>query len=207
MLMFTKQGRRTLEAQREKRWERFMPTELRDATIGIVGLGHIGSEVARLAKGFGCRVLAVDRRDVPSAADEVLDLADLPRLLGESDFVVLSVPFSNETRHLMGEAEFRAMKSSAVLVNICRGPVVDEAALVRALREGWIAGAGLDVFEREPLPPESELWGMDNVYISAHITGGTAHYFQRAVPIFCDNLRRYLDGQPLVNLIDPERGY
>ena len=208
MLMFAKQAARSLKAQRERRWERFTPTELRDATVGIVGLGHIGSEVARLAKGFGCRVLAMDRaRADAGPADELLRPADLPRLLAESDYVVLSVPLSNETRHLIGEAELRTMKSTAVLINVCRGAVVDEAALTQALREGWIAGAGLDVFEREPLPPESELWGMENVIISAHITGGTVHYFERAVPIFCENLRRYLDGRSLLNAIDPERGY
>jgi D-2-hydroxyacid dehydrogenase (NADP+) len=208
MLMFAKQARRAFDAQRGKRWERFTPSELRDATIGVVGLGHIGSEVARLAKGFGCRVLAMDRaRPDAGAADELLRPADLPRLLAESDYVVLSVPLSNETRRMIGEAELRAMKPTAVLINVCRGAVVDEAALTQALREGWIAGAGLDVFEQEPLPPESDLWGMENVIIGAHITGGTAHYFERAVPIFCENLRRYLDGQPLLNAIDPERGY
>ena len=208
MLMFAKQARRAIDAQRERRWERFTPTELRDATIGVVGLGHIGSEVARLAKGFGCRVLAVDRlRADAGPVDQLLRPAELPRLLAESDYVVLSVPLSKETRHLIGEVELRAMKPTAVLINVCRGAVVDEAALTQALREGWIAGAGLDVFEREPLPPESELWGMENVIISAHITGGTAHYFERAVPIFCENLRRYLEGRPLLNAIDPERGY
>jgi phosphoglycerate dehydrogenase-like enzyme len=208
MLMFAKQARRAIDAQRERRWERFTPTELRDATIGVVGLGHIGSEVARLAKGFGCRVLAVDRlRADAGPADQLLRPAELPRLLAESDYVVLSVPLSKETRHLIGEVELRAMKPTAVLINVCRGAVVDEGALTRALKEGWIAGAGLDVFESEPLPPESELWGMENVIISAHITGGTAHYFERAVPILCENLRRYLEGRPLLNAIDPERGY
>ncbi|MCJ7491878.1 MAG: D-2-hydroxyacid dehydrogenase [Dehalococcoidia bacterium] len=208
ILMFAKQARRAIDAQRERRWDRFTPTELKDATIGVVGLGHIGSEVARLAKGFGCRVLAMDRtRPDAGAADELLRPAELPRLLAESDYVVLSVPLSKETRHLIGEVELRAMKPAAVIINVCRGAVVDEGALTRALKEGWIAGAGLDVFEREPLPPESELWGMENVIISAHITGGTAHYFERAVPIFCENLRRYLEGRPLLNAIDPERGY
>jgi D-2-hydroxyacid dehydrogenase (NADP+) len=208
MLMFAKQATRSLNAQSQRRWQRLTPSELRDATVGIVGLGHIGSEVARLAKSFGCRVLAADRASGDAGpADELLALAELPRLLAESDYVVLSLPLSTETRHLIGEAELRAMKSSAVLVNICRGAVVDEAALVRALREGWIAGAGLDVFEREPLPAESELWGMENVVISAHVSGATTHYFERAVPIFCENLRRYLDGRPLLNAIDPERGY
>jgi D-2-hydroxyacid dehydrogenase (NADP+) len=208
MLMFAKQAARSFKAQQEKRWERFTPVELKDAIVGIVGLGHIGSEVARLAKAFVCRVIALDRLhgDI-GAADEFLPPSELPRLLAESDYVVLSVPLSKETRHLIGEAELRAMKSTAVLVNVCRGAVVDEAALTKALREGWIAGAGLDVFEREPLPPESELWGMENVIISPHVSGGTDRYFERAVPIFCENLRRYLDGRPLLNAIDPKRGY
>jgi phosphoglycerate dehydrogenase-like enzyme len=204
MLMFAKQAARSLRSQQAKRWERFTPAELKDATVGIVGLGHIGSEVARLAKGFGCRVLAFDRLRSDAGPAE---LVDLPKLLAESDYVVLSVPLSIETRHLIGEAELRAMKPSAVLINICRGLVVDEAALIRALKEGWIAGAGLDVFEREPLPPESELWGLENVIITPHVSGANVHYFDRAVPIFCENLRRYLDGRPLLNAIDPARGY
>ncbi|HUS81886.1 MAG TPA: D-2-hydroxyacid dehydrogenase [Dehalococcoidia bacterium] len=208
MLMFAKQAARSLKAQQERRWDRFTPAELKDATVGVVGLGQIGSEVARLAKGFGCRVLAMDRaRTDAGPADELLPPSDLQRLLAESDYVVLSVPLSNETRRMIGEAELRAMRPSAVLINVCRGAVVDEEALVRALKEGRIAGAGLDVFEREPLPPESELWGMENVIISPHVSGANIHYFERAAPIFCENLRRYLDGHPLLNLILPERGY
>lgn len=108
---------------------------------------------------------------------------------------------------MIGDAELRAMKPSGVLINIARGAVVDEQALIRALREGWIAGAGLDVFEQEPLPPESELWGLENVILSPHISGGTEIYNQRAVRIFCDNLRHYLAGEPLMNLADRARGY
>jgi len=99
------------------------------------------------------------------------------------------------------------MKQSAVLINIARGAIVDERALVRALKEGWIAGAALDVFEIEPLPAESELWGLDNVLLTPHISGGTPRYMERAVELFCDNLRRYLAGQPLRNVVDPSRGY
>ena len=114
---------------------------------------------------------------------------------------------TQETRHLIASDELRAMKPTAVLINISRGAVVDEVSLVQALKEGWIAGAGLDVFQREPLPEDSELWGMENVILSPHVSGGTEHYWHRAVPIFCENLRRYLDGRPLLNLVDPERGY
>jgi D-2-hydroxyacid dehydrogenase (NADP+) len=208
MLMFAKHAAASFRAQQEKRWYRFMGDELRDATVGVVGLGHIGREVARLAKAFGCRVIAVDRAQADvEGVDETMPLQDLGRFLGESDYVVLAVPLSNETRHMIGKPELQAMKRSGVLINICRGSVVDEAGLVHALREGWIAGAGLDVFEQEPLPPESPLWEMENVIISGHSSGANAHYYERAVPIFCENLRRYLKGGPLLNLVEPDRGY
>jgi phosphoglycerate dehydrogenase-like enzyme len=212
MLMFAKSAHRLFRSQAERRWTRFLPAELRGKTVGVVGMGHIGTEVARLAQAFGCRVLAIrgsalERRRGEPPADELLPPSDLSYLLSESDYVVLAVPLTERTRRLIGEEELRAMKPTAVLVNISRGAVVDEAALTRALKEGWIGGAGLDVFEREPLPEESELWGMENVVVSPHVSGATEVYFQRAVPIFCENLRRYLDGRPLLNVIDPQRGY
>ena len=211
MLMFCKGAARFIRAQDRREWLRYMPQELYGKTVGVVGLGHIGAEVARLAKAFGCRVLATRRsvtaRTNDELADELLPPSDLNDLLSESDFVVLAVPLTPQTRQLIGEAELRAMKSTGVLINIARGAVVDEEALVRALKEGWIAGAGLDVFAQEPLPPESELWGMENVIMSPHISGGTEIYNQRAVGIFCENLRRYLAGEPLMNLANAERGY
>ena len=211
MLMFCKGANRFVRAQDRREWVRYMPQELYGKTVGIVGLGHIGAEVGRLAKAFGCRVLGI-RRSVTTRmndelVDELLPPSDLPALLSESDFVVVAVPLTSETRQLIGEAELRAMKPTGVLINIARGAAVDEAALVRALKEGWIAGAGLDVFEQEPLAPESELWGMENVIMSPHISGGTEIYNQRAVGIFCENLRRYLAGEPLMNLADAKRGY
>jgi phosphoglycerate dehydrogenase-like enzyme len=211
MLMFAKGAPTFMRAQREHRWARYMPQELLGKTVGIVGMGHIGGEVARLAKAFGCRVIAT-RRSVESAGatadcDELLPPGDLPRLLAESDFVVLAVPLTAETRGLIGETQLRQMKPSAVLINIARGPVVVEADLVRALQEGWIGGAGLDVFEREPLPEDSPLWDLENVIVSPHISGGTEIYNRRAVQIFADNLRRFLAGEPLQNVVDPVRGY
>ncbi|MBI4570986.1 MAG: D-2-hydroxyacid dehydrogenase, partial [Chloroflexi bacterium] len=177
MLMFCKGAHRFVRAQERREWSRYMSQELYGKTVGVVGLGHIGGEVARLAKAFGCRVLGM-RRSAPGGgeaayADELLPPSELRRLLGESDFVVLAVPLTEETRHLIGEEELRAMKPSGVVINIARGAVIDEAALVRALKEGWIAGAGLDDFEQEPLPPESELWGLEQVILSPHISGGT----------------------------------
>jgi len=140
-------------------------------------------------------------------ADEVLGPEELPYLLAESDYVVVALPLTEETRTLIGEAELRAMKPSAVIVNIGRGAIIDEAALVRALKEGRIAGAALDVFQQEPLSGESELWGMDNVIVTPHISGGTPRYMERAVELFCHNLRRYVSEEPLRNVVDPARGY
>jgi phosphoglycerate dehydrogenase-like enzyme len=140
-------------------------------------------------------------------ADELLPAHELHRLLGESDYVALCVPLTPETRGMIGEPELRAMKDTAVLVNIARGPVTVETDLVRALQEGWIAGAALDVFDSEPLPEDSPFWDMENVIVSPHISGGTEIYNRRAVEIFTENLRHYLAGEPLRNVVDPARGY
>ncbi len=211
MLMFAKGAPRFMRAQARHEWLRYLPSELRGKTVGVVGMGHIGEEVARLSKAFGCRVLATKRSLTPASsnehADELLPAARLPLLLGESDYVVIAVPLTSETRALIGARELAAMKPGAVLVNIARGAVVDEAALVAALRDGRIAGAALDVFEQEPLPPESPLWDLENVVLSPHISGGTEIYNERAVDIFADNLRHYLRGEPLRNIVDPARGY
>jgi phosphoglycerate dehydrogenase-like enzyme len=131
----------------------------------------------------------------------------LQEMLGQCDYVVLAVPLTAETEHLIGEAELRAMKSSAYLINIARGHVIDEQALVQALREGWIAGAGLDVAEVEPLPSNSPLYGMSNVIITPHVAGLSIHYEQRLAQLFAENLRRYRAGEALLNCFDPARGY
>ena len=190
--------------------------------MGIVGYGSIGREVGRLGKAFGMRVLALRRSagqakegyasehtgDRAGAIPEQFYTPDqLHQMLSRCDYVVVALPLTHETKHLVGEAELRAMKASAYLVNIARGAIVDEQALVRALREGWIAGAGLDVFEREPLPDDSPLWAMDNVLISPHVAGFTPRYDERATALFVENLGRYLSGEPLLNLVDKTRGY
>ena len=131
----------------------------------------------------------------------------LAEALPEADFIVLTVPLTPDTRHMIGERELRLMKPTALIVNIGRGGTIDEAALIRALAEGWIAGAGLDVFEKEPLPPDSPLWRMENVIITAHYAGATPHYSERALAIFLDNLRRYKTGEPLRNVVDKTLGY
>jgi phosphoglycerate dehydrogenase-like enzyme len=204
------------------RWAWFARHELRGQTVGIVGYGSIGREVARLAAGFGMRILAMKRS--PDPADHGWRLPGtgdpegrLPErffqpdqareMLAGCDFVVLALPAAPSTERFIGEAELRAMKPTAYLINIARGSVIDEAALVRALREGWIAGAGLDVFEHEPLPADSPLWQLENAILSPHVAGFTVNYDRWATELFADNLGRYLAGQPLLNLVDRKRGY
>jgi phosphoglycerate dehydrogenase-like enzyme len=179
--------------------------------VGIVGLGHIGREVARLAKAFGMRVLATRRSARKSRrakyVDHLFSPDKLRDLLSESDYVVLTLALTPETRGIIGEAELRSMKPTAYLINVARGGLVDEAALVRALEEQRIAGAGLDVFTTEPLPQDSPLWGFENVIISPHIAGGMEDYVARATAVFCENLRRYLGGRRLINVVDKGKGY
>jgi phosphoglycerate dehydrogenase-like enzyme len=212
MLMFAKAFPRMLRNQLAHRWDRRLEAfELSGKTCGIVGMGAIGGEVARRAKALEMRVLGLRRSTVPRPtdryADALLTSAELPRLLAESDYVVLAAPLTPETRHLIGSAELRQMKRTAVLINVGRGALVDEGALVTALREGTIRGAGLDVFETEPLPPESPLWEMENVVVTPHFSAGGDRYAERAADLVCDNLRRYLAGEPLRNVVDLERGY
>ena len=211
ILMFSKGWPRLFRSQQERRYSRFMPREVLGKTVGILGMGYIGGEVARLAKAFGCRVLGMRRsfreRGPDLMADEAVPPSDLEYLLSESDFVVIAAPLTEETRGIIGAEQLKQMKRSAYLINIARGALVDERALISALKDGTIAGAGLDVFEREPLPPESELWELENVILTPHISGGTEIYNKRATAIFCDNLRRFLSGQPLMNVVDPGRGY
>lgn len=204
------------------RWDLYARPELRGSTLGIIGYGSIGREVGRLGQAFGMRVLALRRSAgraeqgyaVEQTGDPEGTIPErfyppeaLHEMLAECDYVVVALPLTPETHHLLGEAEFKAMKPSAYLVNVARGPIVDEAALIRALREGWIGGAGLDVFEQEPLPADSPLWQLENALISPHVAGFTPRYDERAADLFAQNLRRYLEGLPLLNLVDKTRGY
>jgi phosphoglycerate dehydrogenase-like enzyme len=186
------------------------PRVLRGLTLGVVGLGAIGTEVARLAGALGMRVIAMRRRvDLPAPAwvDEVVAPHALRRLLGESDVVVLAAPETHETARLIGAPELESMKPGALLVNVGRGALVDEAALVDALRSGRIGGAGLDVFDEEPLPAASPLWSLPNVIVTPHVAGIRGDYWTVAVDMFVENLRRFEAGEPLLNLVDKEAGY
>jgi phosphoglycerate dehydrogenase-like enzyme len=204
------------------RWDLYARPELRSAALGIVGYGSIGREVGRLGRAFGMRVLALRRSTgTVEAGYAIADTGDpegtvpyrfyppeaLHDMLSQSDYVVVALPLTAATRHFIGEAELKAMKPTAYLVNIARGPIVDEAALAQALSENWIAGAGLDVFEEEPLPPSSPLWALDNLLLSPHVAGFTPRYDERAAALFARNLERYLSGEELINLVDKSLGY
>jgi phosphoglycerate dehydrogenase-like enzyme len=211
MLMLAKNTPHSFRMMHTRRWRRYPTQNLRGKTVGIVGLGHIGREVARLSKAFGMKTIAV-RRSInrPGKArnvDLLLPRTRMKQMLARSDYVVLSVPLTPQTRHIIGEAELKSMKGSACLINIGRGQLIDEEALIRALDEKRIRGAGLDVTYAEPLPKESRLWEFDNVILSPHISGSMENYMLRAAEVFCENLRRYLSGKKLLNVVDRKRGY
>lgn len=183
--------------------------ELAEKSMLVLGVGAIGERVAKLAQAFEMRVAGM--RNHPEKAspyvDEMVGPDRLQEVLRTADFVVNTLPYTEATRHLLGAEELAIMKSSAILINIGRGATVDESALIEALQGGVIAGAGLDVFEQEPLPAGSPLWTMPNVLMTSHYSGATPRYNERALDIFLDNLQRYQNGQPLRNVVDKQRGY
>jgi phosphoglycerate dehydrogenase-like enzyme len=184
--------------------------ELFNKTMVLIGVGAIGARTAEVARSLGMHVIGVRRDpsdDAVSGVGKMVGPEALGEVLPKADVVVLTVPLTDETEAMIGEPELRAMKASAHLVNIGRGGTVDERALTRALQQGWIAGAGLDVFETEPLPEDSPLWEMENVVITSHYAGRTPHYTERAMALFFDNLGRYLHDEPLCNVVDKDRGY
>ncbi|RMG62769.1 MAG: D-2-hydroxyacid dehydrogenase [Chloroflexi bacterium] len=193
----------------------FMPMELRGATLGLIGYGQIGRAVARLARAFGMRVIALRKR-IPTEDERhdedvtFIRRDQLPMLLAQSDFVVVAAPLTPETRRLLDAGALGQMKPTAFLINVGRGAVVDEQALASAIAEGRIAGAALDVFEQEPLPDDSPLWRLAAEYrvvLTPHIAGQTPHYEARAAALFAENLRRFSRGQPLINQVDFSQGY
>jgi len=228
MLAWAHELPQLLEYQRHGEWpaqrrKLLVPGELRGATLGVAGYGSIGREAARQACALGMRVLACkrdpNRREdtgwiLPGTGDPQGELPEryfpieqLHEMLAECDYVLLTLALTPATRHIVNAATLRSMKPSAVLVNVARGGLVDEPALIQALRSGAIRGAGLDVFEQEPLPADSPLWSLPNVLLTPHISGITPAYHERLMMLFSENLRRYLAGQPLLNRVDPETGY
>lgn len=206
-----------------RRRETFMSDELHGRTLGIIGYGSIGREVARLATAFGMEVLATKRNarrvqdegyTLPGFGDPSGDLArriyptEATRsMVGDCDYIVITLPLTERTHHLFDETMFRAMKPSCFVVNVGRGGVIKEGDLIRALQKGWIAGAGLDVFEAEPLPDNSPLWGMPNVILSPHVSGFSEAYEARALDLFIANLERYVAGETLLNVVQRDVGY
>jgi len=186
------------------------PREVAGATLGLVGLGSIGRNTAKHASGLGMQVIALREhpdRSKPEFVDQVLPATGLNEMLGCADYVVLSPPLTPATRGMIGHDQLGRMKPDGYLINVGRGPLVDEAALHDALRERKIAGAALDVFENEPLSPDSPLWDLDNLLITPHTAGMTTKLWERHYTLFSENLRRYLADQPLLALVDKTRGY
>ena len=200
-----------LRRQSEGRWDREPApvVHLADQTLGIIGLGGIGAEVARRAAACQMRVIAVDvrKRERPAFVSELWGLERLPDLLAESGFVVVCVPHTPETVRLISTRQLELMKESAYLINVTRGVVVDLDALTKALQRGEIAGAGMDVFEIEPLPSGHPLWAMENVIITPHRAGVGLHGRERQLQVVKENLRRFVAGEPLMNVVDKRRWF
>ncbi|MEK6208333.1 MAG: D-2-hydroxyacid dehydrogenase [Chloroflexota bacterium] len=208
MLMFAKDYVRMERDKKARRWERYCGEELTGKTLALIGLGRIGQEVARLGKRMDMRVIGMRRSDARvDGIDELLGREALVTMLGEADFLVLAAPHTPETEGIIGAAELAAMKPTAVLINIGRGALVDEDALIRALQQNRLAGAALDVFADEPPAENSPLWDMPNVIVSPHSASTVTQENARITDIFCDNLRRYLNGEPLRNVLDKKRLY
>jgi phosphoglycerate dehydrogenase-like enzyme len=228
MLTYAHRIHLSIRAQMRREWLRsgqFMATidEMRGRTLGIVGYGSIGRETARLGQAFGMRVLALKRNptDVEDHGWSPPGLGDpdgtIPTrffgpdecaaMLRESDYVSVTLPLTEDTRKFIGAREIAAMKPDAYIINIGRGRVIDEAALTAALEAKKIGGAGLDVFEKEPLPSESPLWGFENVILTPHMSGANRTYMDKACELFAENLRRFASNRPLLNVVDPRLGY
>lgn len=208
MLMFAKDYVRMEREKEAKRWERYCGEELTGKTLALIGLGRIGQEVAQHGKRMDMHVIGMRRSGTRvEGVDKLFGREELLAMLREADFLVLAAPHTPETEGIIGETELAAMKPSAVLINIGRGALVDEPALIRALQEKRLAGAALDVFETEPPPEDSPLWEMPNVIVSPHSASTVRQENARITELFCENLRRYMSGQPLRNVLDKETLY
>ena len=208
MLHFAYNLRQVIRQQEAGAWEPVFSRGLHGATLGIVGYGSIGRAAAERAKPFGVRIAALRRRPQPDAlVDDTFAPAELNRLLATSDYVLLSAPLTSETRGMIGEAQFAVMKPTAVLINVGRGAVVSEAALIRALETGKIRGAALDVFETEPVPAGHPFYKMQNVLLSPHTADRVDDFWSLAFERFFENFDRFQAGQPLLYLVDKRAGY
>jgi phosphoglycerate dehydrogenase-like enzyme len=212
ILAFSRTINILVKRQMDKVWEsraNLPVIEIAGETLGIIGLGSIGLQVAKRAHAFDMRLLAVDatQTEKPDYVESLWRLDRLHEMLEQADFVSICCPLTPETEGMMSTAEFRVMKPTAFLINIARGKIVDQPALIEALRAGKLAGAGLDVTNPEPLPKESPLWEMDNVIITPHHAGQSPKAPRRVFELFCENLKRFVAGEPLINVVDKTRGY
>jgi phosphoglycerate dehydrogenase-like enzyme len=210
VLFFAKDFHRMLRNQQAARWEQFEIEEISRQVAGIVGYGDIGRAVAWRLHAMGMQVLAL-KRNPPAQPDpliaEFFKPAEIAAMLGRCDYVIAAAPLTPETHHMISDAAFAAMKPTAVVVNVGRGPVIDQAALLRALTEKRIHGAGLDVFEHEPIPPNDPIWGLENVLISPHTSDRTRTWHDEAMQFFIAQYERFRNGEPLKNIVEKHLGY
>ncbi|MCC7370884.1 MAG: D-2-hydroxyacid dehydrogenase [Chloroflexi bacterium] len=209
MIMLNRDVPRWMRAQQEKKWDRFTHPELNGMTLGIFGLGNSGADLALKAQAFHMRVVGLRRRsDIPvPGVDKMYTHEQFHEFLAESDFVVVTAPSTPATLGMFDEAAFKAMKPSAFWICISRGGIADDDALLKALQEGWIAGAGLDAHGVEPLPSDSPFWSLPNVIVTPHNGATSFGTAKRSVEIFIANLKRYVAGEPLGNIVDKVNGY
>lgn len=211
MLYFAYRMRRMVRQQQAGVWEAFTTEEIQGKTLGIIGYGGIGSTAAELARPFGMRIVALRRRPELFEKDPLVDQSFAPsqinELMATSNYVLLATPLTDDTRGMIGAAQIAAMKPTSVLINVGRGAVVDEAALIKALEDGKIRGAALDVFAVEPLPAGHPFYRMENVLLSPHTADHVQDFIHLAVEAFLENLKRFQAGQPLMNLVDKHAGY
>lgn len=211
ILHFAKDLRRMVRNQQAARWEQFDVEMVSGKTLGVIGYGEIGRAAAVRAHAMGMKIHVIRRRPHLSGEDPIVEKSFTVDQRGEMiagcDYVLVAAPLTAESRGLVGEAEFARMKPGAVVLNVGRGPVIDEAAMVAALREGRIRGAALDVFDKEPLPADHPLWSMENVLLSPHCADHTATWTDEAMQFWLENLRRFQHGEPLMNLVDKQSGY
>jgi len=211
ILYFAKDVSRRIQAKSERKWDVFDNAEISRQTVGIVAHGDIGRAVSRRAKAMGMRVLAQRKNTAARAGDADVDRVyganELHAMLPECDYVAVTAPLTDETRGMIGAREFALMKPAAVILNVGRGPVIDEAAMVEALRTKRIRGAALDVFDVEPLPPDNPLWSLENVFMTSHCADHVDGWVESAVVFFLEQFRRWRNGEPLKNVVDKRAGY
>ncbi len=210
MLHFAKRIPEIQEAQRQRAWRKLNVYELAGRTLVVLGMGDVGLTLAGKARGLGLRVIGVRRREegaIPAEVDEAFGLSQLGEALAQADYLVMALPLTEASRHLIGAPQLARLPESAVLINIGRGGTVDEAALIEALREGRLRGAALDVFEEEPLTADNPVFNAPRLLISSHTVDTVAGWERRAIAVFNENHRRYLAGEPLQYLVDKAKHY